>query len=430
MTMPQNKRDYLIIGLALFSMFFGAGNLTLPPKLGLLSGDSWSWVTLGFIISGVVVPILAIYAHARLQGTMYDFGKKVSPLFSAIFCVIIYIISVSIPSPRTAALTHEMGVMPYIDIPSWVTSVVYFGLVFLMVIKRATILDYLGKFLTPLIVLILFLIMGIGTFMDHPEMTTYVGEKSPFFDGFLEGYQTFDAIGGMLIGGVIIISLNLKGYTSYEEKKRILVKTGIVAGLGLASIYAGLILQGALFGSEFSRDITRPELLLGISTQTLGNIGSTFLSALVSLACFTTAVGITTGTADYFKGLFKSQQAFVITAAIACLIGVGVGQLDFHSIIVIAIPVLMIVYPITIILILLNTLNDRWAKPIVFKVVTLITVLFSIPSMLNHIGSTKASVASLIEKIPFGTYDFGWFLPALVTFVVMNVMLFATQKER
>ena len=447
--MPQNKKDYLIIGLALFSMFFGAGNLTLPPLLGLQSGTSWGFVTVGFILSGVALPILAIYAHARLQGTMYDFGKKVSPRFSMVFCVIIYIISVAIPSPRTAALTHEMAITPYFNIPSYITSTIYFALVFLFVIKRAKILDYLGKFLTPLIVGILLCIILIGCFMDQPNMIQYTGNQKPFFKGFLEGYQTFDTIGGMVIGGVIIISLNLKGYTRYEEKKRLLVVSGIIAGLGLALIYMGLILQGALFSNEFAATVTYPELLRGISTQTLGNIGTTFLSVLVALACFTTAVGITTGTADYFKGVFKSQKAFTITAIIACLLGVLVGQLDFHSIIIIAIPVLMIAYPVTIVFILMNTLNERWTKPITFRAVTFITILFSIPDMLmslqvppakdempffrivrKTIVKVQDNLGAKMDNIPFAEDGFGWFLPALITFIVMNLLLFATKKQQ
>ena len=77
-------KDSFIIGFALFSMFFGAGNLILPPYLGFKSGIDWPIVAVGFMITAVVIPILGILAHARLQGTMYDFGKKVSSTFSLI----------------------------------------------------------------------------------------------------------------------------------------------------------------------------------------------------------------------------------------------------------------------------------------------------------------------------------------------------------
>ena len=423
--MSQNKRDYLIIGFALFSMFFGAGNLMLPPHLGFEAGTVWSWVTLGFILSGVLLPILAIYAHARLQGTMYDFGKKVSPIFSVVFCILIYIISMAIPGPRTATVTHEMAIAPYFDIPAIVTSTVYFGLVFLFVIKRATILDYIGKFLTPLIVFILVLIIILSSTMSHAGIAVYAAEQTPFFKGFLEGYQTFDTLGGLLIGGVLIISLNLKGYTDYKAKKSILIKVGLIAGVGLTLMYAGLIFQGALYSQEFDKSSSHADLLIGICNRTLGNFGTAFLSVLVALACFTTAVGITTGTADYFKGLFKSERAFTITAAIACLFGVVVGQLNFQAILVVGIPVLMLVYPITIVFILMNSLAEKWTNPVVFRTVTLVTIAFSIPDMLFHVAATKEAITPVINYIPLASQGFGWFIPAILVFVFMNVIALA-----
>lgn len=421
--MPQNKKDSLIIGFALFSMFFGAGNLTLPPLLGLQSGTSWGIVAVGFILSGVVLPILAIYAHAKLQGTMLDFGNKVSPVFSFVFCLIIYCISIIIPAPRTASLTHEMGIAPYFESSSLLTSSVYFLLVFLFVIKRQKILDIIGKFLTPLIVLLLLSIIGIGISLDHEPIINYTGNQIPFLKGFLEGYQTFDAIGGMLIGGVLIISLNYSGYQNYTEKKAILIRSGIIAGLGLAIIYTGLIALGALRSGHYSESITRSELLTNLSLSTLDNIGTTFLSVLVSLACFTTAVGIITGTSDYFKGLFKSDLAYKITAFTSCLIGVGVGQLDFHSIIIIAIPVLMIIYPITIVLILLNTIPKKWSSYFVFRAVIITTILFSIPDMFYHIEATKSSFVTIIDKIPLANQGFGWFIPAVIVFIITNLFI-------
>ena len=418
--MPQIKKDSIIIGLALFSMFFGAGNLTLPPLLGLQSGSVWSIVTIGFIASGVVLPILAIYAHAKLQGTMYDFAKRVSPIFSIVFCILIYCISVIIPAPRTASLTHEMGIQPYFDSSSLLTSSIYFLLVFLFAIKRQQILDIIGKYLTPLIVTILLLIIGIGLTTDTTPLTTYANEQPPFLKGFLEGYQTFDAIGGMLIGGVVIVSLNLGAFGSKQHKKTILLQSGLIAGSGLAIIYTGLIALGAYHAQDFDTGITRSSLLNQLSLLTLGQTGAVALSILVSLACFTTAVGIITGTADYFKSLTKSDKAYPITVIVSCLLGILVGQLDFHSIIVIAIPVLMLAYPITIVLIVLNVLPNHWVSNKTFKIVVITTIIAAIPEALYHINTTKEAITPIIEMVPFAREGFGWFLPALLIFFVMN----------
>jgi len=408
-------------------MFFGAGNLMLPPLLGLKGGDSWFLVTLGFAISAVVIPLLGIFAHAKLQGTMLDFAKKVSPTFSLIYCILVYLISITLPSPRTASVTHEMAIQPFFEINSWITSSIYFALVLIFVLNRSKVLGLLGKFLSPIIFIVILCIIGIGIFSTDLSIGV-TGFQLPVINGLLEGYQTFDAIGAVVVGGVIIISLNMKGHENDGHKRNLMIKSGIVAGVGLLLIYTGMIYTGALFNTQFTTDISRTELLAGISLNTLGNIGQTFLSILVALACFTTAVGIVTGTADFMKGVFKnSHKAYRITAIIGSILGVLMGQFDVHYIINIAIPALMLIYPITIILILLNVLPEKLTTPIVFKAVVLVTILFSIPDLLVSIG-LKEQVAPILEILPLGTYSLGWLIPALVTLVIINIMSFIRVK--
>lgn len=418
----SKTKETLVTAFALFSLFFGAGNLILPPLLGFRSGELWWLVTLGFCVSAVLIPILGILAHAKLQGTLFDFGKKVSPTFSLIYSFLIYGISISLPSPRTASVTHEMAVQPFFDAPSIITSIVYFLLVFLFVINRSKILDILGKFLTPAIFLILVLIIGTAVFSNEFIFGDTVF-TSPFSDGILEGYQTFDAIGAIVVGGVIIISINIrKKDATYEEKKALIRKAGWLAGSGLLLIYAGLIFTGALLHGKFDADITRTALLKGISTETLGNTGNLFLSILVSLACFTTAVGIVTGTADFVKERFKgSQQAYLITVIVGCLLGIAMGQFDVGYIIAVALPALMFIYPITIVLILLNLVPERFASARVFKAVVITTVLFSIPDFLGSVGFPLVPKGGILKWIPLQEYSMGWVLPAVGIFVFTNV---------
>lgn len=417
----SKTKNLLIISFALFSLFFGAGNLLLPPLLGYSSGDNWFWVALGFMITAVIIPIFGILAHAKLQGTLYDFGKKVSPIFSVFYCIIIYIIAVAIPSPRTAAATHEIAIHPSLGTSPLLTSAVYFVLVLIFVLNRSKIINIIGKYLTPIIVIMLLMVIGIGLFSSEMTTQTINLDTPALVIGILEGYQTFDAIGAVVVGAVIIVSINLRIDSSFEEKKTLIRKSGWIAGLGLFIIYAGLISVGAYLGSEIninnelSSDMQRANLLRGISIASLGNFGNTILSILISLACFTTAVGIIAGTADYFKGLVNnSQSVYIITAFVACLLGVLVGQLDFHSIVVIAIPVLLCIYPITIVLIVLNVLPDDFATPKVFKAVVIVTFAFSLPDVIGFINPTE-KITNIIDAIPLAKYSFGWVLPALVT---------------
>ena len=410
------SRDTLIQALALFSLFFGAGNLILPPLLGFQSGSLWWVVALGFCVSAVLIPILGILAHARLQGTMYDFAKKVSPSFSLIYCILIYVISVALPSPRTASVTHEMAVTKLIDSPSWTTSTVYFILVLIFVLNRSKIVSIIGKWLTPAILIILVAI--IGTTLADPDLSLKLTDAvQPFSLGLLEGYQTFDAIGAVVVGAVIIISMRLNDpNATYDENKKQIAQSGWLAGGALFLVYAGLILTGALWQGNFDQEISRTALLTGIGAATLGTTTNLFLSILIALACFTTAVGIITGASDFAKGrLGDSQKVYIITAVISCTLGVLMGQFNVGYIILVALPALLLVYPVTIALILLNNLSDSWATARVFRWVVTVTLIMSIPDFLESIGypELKASIGSFV---PFQDQHLGWVLPALIAY--------------
>lgn len=431
----MNKtKNLLVVSFALFSLFFGAGNLLLPPLLGYNSGEHWFWVAIGFMITAVVIPSIGILAHAKLQGTLYDFGKKVSPKFSLLYCILIYVIAVTIPSPRTAAATHEIAIHPAFDTSPLLTSSIYFSLVLVFVLNRSKIISLIGKYLTPFIVIMLLMVIGIGLFSS--EMTTQLVslETPAAVVGILEGYQTFDAIGAVVVGAVIIISINLKIDANFEEKRTLIRKSAWIAGFGLFIIYAGLISVGAYYSSEInindtlSNDMQRANLLRSISIASLGSFGNTILSILISLACFTTAVGIIAGASDYFKGLFNnSQTVYVVTACIASAFGIVVGQLDFNSIVVIAIPVLLSIYPITIVLILLNVLPDKFATPLVFRAVVLVTFLFSLTDVIGFINPSD-TLKTIIAYIPLAEYSFGWVLPALVTCLGVGFLITKTKE--
>ena len=416
------KKEILVTAFALFSLFFGAGNLILPPLLGFNSGNQWLVVTIGFCLSAMAIPILGILAHAKLQGTLMDFGKKVSPSFSLIYAFFIYAIAIALPSPRTASVTHEMAVQPYWDISPWFTSSIYFGIVFVFAMNRSKILGILGKLLTPAIILILVFVIGI-TMFSFPFEFGPSTIASPFTNGILEGYQTFDAIGAVVVGGVIIISINLRHTdASYEDKKALIRSAGWLAGLALFLIYMGLILSGALSHTYFDADTTRTALLSGLAINSLGNVGNLFLSILVGVACFTTAVGIVTGTADFVRSRFNdSQLAYTITAIVGSVLGVLMGQFNVGYIIAVALPSLMFIYPITIILILLNVVPEKYASPLVFKTVTIATILFSVPDFLGSIRAI-APAADTFSWIPLQQYSLGWVLPALLLFIVTNIV--------
>lgn len=417
--MNFNKEAY-VTGFALFALFFGAGNLILPPSLGFFAGYDWYFVAAGFLLSAVGLPLLGILAHAKLQGSVLSFGNKVSPLFSLIFSVTIYLISIALPAPRTASVTHEIAIAPFLNVSPWFTSVVYFLLVFLFVIKRSQVINNIGRFLTPAILLLLLAIIVNTFFLDLFPAEGRVMQL-PVLKGFFEGYQTFDAIAALVVGGVIVVSVKLKGQHEAVDIKRIITTAAVLAGIALVLVYSGLIYNGALVAAEFPDDVTRTQLLSGISRLSLGGFASVALALLVTLACFTTAVGIVTGTADFLTQVIPKKGVYHITVTIACLLGVVMGALTVNTIIEIALPVLMIIYPLTIVLIVLNVLPEYLQGNLIMRAVVFITVLFSLPDALAYILPEGQS-AGLFTWIPFSNYNLGWVLPSLVCFAIVAGM--------
>jgi LIVCS family branched-chain amino acid:cation transporter len=246
----------------------------------------------------------------------------------------------------------------------------------------------------------------------------------------LEGYQTFDAIGAIVVGGVIIVSINLK-YTEedFDHKKILITKAGWLAGLALFLVYAGLIFSGSLMHGSLDANVSRTELLQSMSLFTLGPTGKAAFSVLVSLACFTTAVGIVTGTADFVKSRFSgSQVAYFITALIGAVLGVLMGRLEVSYIIAVALPALMFIYPLTIVLILLNVVPDRYSSPAVFRSVVIATLVFSVPDFLDSLGYAEA-MEGFNAMIPMSDMQLGWLLPALLAFGIANGWVSTVQKD-
>lgn len=427
----NQTRTIFIYGFALFAAFFGAGNLILPPYLGFQSGPDWWLSTLGFFLTATIIPLGALMAYSRLQGTMLDFGNKVSRRFSLGLCVLIYMIALLLPGPRTAAVTHEMSIAPFLNISPLVTSSIYFLLAAIFSLNRGRVMHLLGKYLTPIIVLILMAIIVVKLFFDTGSVTVNHYENA-LISGFLEGYQTYDALAGLLMGGVLVVTIqNSRQTENTEEKKRLIKGSSLVAMSGLFLIYAGMTYAGSRMGDLTGGDIDRTSLLRLLTENSLGQIGSLFLSMLVAVACFTTAVGILVGSADFFKGLFKgSEKVYRITVIAGALGGILVGQLNVSYIIQVAIPILMFIYPIVISLIVLNVIPLQWASSLVFRMVVTTAIVFSIPDFIGFL-LPESSIVGVQEYIPFAKEGLGWVLPTLISFFAVNfyTRLRGTSKE-
>lgn len=433
--MGSKKRfiDVLTIGFALFAIFFGAGNLMFPPYLGLLSGGNWFKSMFGFLSTDPVVPIVGLIVTATIGGEGDSLGKRVHPLFSKILAAICMIICGPIFAvPRTAATTHEIFVMQFFpDAPTAITSFIYFGITIYLAINPGKVLDIVGKFLTPalLIILTVIIVRSIAVPLGPIGPSSLDNE---FLTGFTEGYQTMDGLVSSLLAGLVFSDIASRGYKDKKETFKMAVCASVVALVLLMYVYGGLTYVGATVGSYFSPDTERVPLLMGLVELMFGTVGLRLLGIAMTLACLTTSVGITSTFGNYFEKISEGKLKYKYLVIFSAIISFFISQFGVSKIIVLAVPVLSLVYPFVIGMIILSIFDKKIkfnATYIGFAVgiapVAIISCLASTPLKENEV---IASLGSAISNLPLGNVGMAWFVPALIGMIIFTIIAYGTNK--
>ena len=417
----NRKKEVLVLGFALFAMFFGAGNLIFPPSLGIAMGKDWFMAGVGFLLTGVGLPLLGVLAFTKV-GKLEDFSVKISSRFNTLYCTaLVLVIGPLFAIPRTGSVTFEMGVLPSFPnvdsfILSVITSIVFFGITLILVIRESKITDIIGKFLTPIILIILAAIAFLGITGD---IGTAI-DKAPtaiFSKGFVEGYQTMDALASVLFGVVIIKGLEGKGIVDEREQRYFLSGSALIAALGLGLIYFSLMFLGSKVSGAVGGSFSTTSAALYLAEITLGSAGKIAFGICVAAACLTTSVGLVAISADWFARLTPiSYKAWAIIVSVFSGL-MAIGGVDF--IIKLSLPVLFILYPVTIILILLNIFGVNHV--LVYRVATYVT--FVVITLFVCADTFKiTSLSNALMKIPFAENGFVWVLPCIVGMIVAFII--------
>ncbi|SHG94944.1 branched-chain amino acid transport system II carrier protein [Tepidibacter thalassicus] len=417
--MNKTSKDVLVVGFALFAMFFGAGNLIFPPSLGLISGDKWSFSLIGFLLTGIGMPLLGIIAASKAGGSLSDLADKVSPTFSKILgTVIMLAIGPLLAIPRTGATTFEMGIKPlFPGANQIIASMIFFGITLFLVINPSGVIDKIGKILTPvlLIALITIIFKGITNPIGSPVNT---GLENPFSKGFTEGYQTMDALASMVFAGIVISSLIQKGYKDTKEQVKLTIMSGLVAAIGLAIVYGGLMYLGATSSGIFPADIPKTNLTLAITEKILGNAGKALIGISVSLACLTTSVGLTATCGEYFNKLSKGKLSYKFIVVMVSIFSTIVSNFGVETIVKIAVPLLVTVYPIGIILIIMNIFDDFIPNKAAYTGAVFGALCISLFDALAAIGIKISIITNIILKFPLANEGFAWLIPAIIGSII------------
>ncbi len=420
--------DIIICGFALFAIFFGAGNLIFPPYLGVISGNNWGIANIAFLLSDPLLPILGVIVTALLGGQATDLGKRVSKHFSIIIGAIsIILIGPLFAVPRTGATTHEIFVQSFVpSAPQWITSLIFFGLTLYIAIHSHTVIDAIGKYLTPILLIILLLVFIAAVVQPNAgfQTTTSAGL---FSQSFKEGYQTMDALGAALMAGVVISDLTRRGYTEKKEQHQMMFGVGIVSFILLALVYSSLTYAGATVSTVYDSTVQRPALLISLIEQLLGSFGKVAMGIAVSFACLTTSVGLITTCGHYFSTLTNGKLEYKKIVIVSVVLSFLLSLLGVDALLQLAVPVLSAIYPMVIALIFLS-IFDRYIVYNWTYTGAVVGAFFIGGIQAMHlfsqmqVGNFLAELAAWTNTLPLHQFGFEWLVPAIIGSVVFTVI--------
>ena len=415
-------KDVLLTGFALFAMLFGAGNLIFPPMLGYETNSSWIPTMLAFTITGVGFPFLGILSVSIVGNGIKDFANRVSPTFSKIFAIIsILAIGPMLAIPRTGATAYEITFLHNgmnNTIYKYIYLICYFGIVILFSLRANKVIERVGKILTPILLLLLFLIIVKGIFFSGLSIKPDIYPHA-FKRGFLEGYQTMDTIASIAYAGIILKAIKNGRNLTQKQEFAFLIKAGLVAILSLALIYGGFALVGAKMHSVLVTN-DKIELLVKTTSYLLGGYGNLILAICVAGACLTTAIGLVATVGEFFSSItsFKYEKIVVFTVIISFLLSI----LGVENIIRISVPILVFIYPVMISLIILNLFGKYIKNDYIYKGVVLFTGIIGLIESLASIGITNTYTNSVLEILPFSDYGLTWLFPGLIGYILFSLI--------
>lgn len=365
------RKQSIVIGFMLFSMFFGAGNLIFPPMLGMQAGTHTPLAMLGLIATAVILPILGVAVVAK-HGNLINLGSLIHPKFGYLFTILVcLIIGPIIAIPRTASTSFEMAVVPFIHMSGngllamrIFYSALFFALAFVVALRPMRLKDLLGKIMTPILITMIILLfiavlIRMPFVMHHPITTGYL--KQPFLMGFSAGYQTMDGLAGLNFGLIIAVNIEAFGIHDKNALAKETIKSGIIAGILLAVLYMLLAYMGMQVNPNVLsgvKDITGADILSYIVMLCFGRLGQVFVAIIFFIACFNVCCGLLSSISEYFYAL-NDKISYKKWLVIFTLSSFFISILGLYNILSFSVYILDVLYPVAIGLMILGFIRKK-----------------------------------------------------------------------
>ncbi len=449
MKQKLTSREYTYVASMLFGMFFGAGNLIFPVHMGQMAGSNLWPAVIGFLITGVGLPLLGVAALgiSRSNG-LYELGSRVGRPYSMFFTCALYLtIGPFFAIPRCATTAFTVGLEQVLPQRGSTTlylllfSVFFFTIALFFSLRPGKILTYVGKVLTPCFLIFLSILVVIAMLNPAASVSSIAPQDAyisqPLFTGFLEGYNTMDALASLAFGIVVVQVIRDLGVTEPDAVAGNTVRAGIFSCLFMALIYITVTIVGAQSRGLFDTSANGGIALAQIAQHYLGGAGLLILAATVTLACLKTSVGLITSCAETFTGLFPKGPSYRFWAVLFALVSFSFANFGLSAIISYSTPVLMFLYPLAITLILLSLLGKFFAYD---RAVFVWTTGLTLPAALyDFLGALPKDVYNalhgsdittfVINFLPFANIGLGWICPALLGFSIGLVIHFIHSRK-
>ncbi|MBW5406282.1 branched-chain amino acid transport system II carrier protein [Morganella morganii] len=423
-----STKDMLVLGMMVFALFLGAGNIIFPPMAGYHSGTDWFSTSLGFIVTGVVLPFITLITVAvkgRGERLSVDLPRWVSVTF---WLALYLILGSTFAMPRVTNTAYELGFLPLGFVEKNTASHLIFAFVFnfvsmLFMLKQGTMISAIGKFMTPAL---LFLLVTVGIAVVRTPLSPinepinqYV--DFAFFSGIVDGYQTMDVLSAMAFGGIVARALASRGITSPQEVVVITIRAGLIAVGLLAALYICLFYLGATSDAVSQTATNGGQIFSRYVDALYGALGTWLMCGIVLLASMTTFVGVTSACADFFA-TFHPRLDYRFWVVVSALLTTIVSTFGLDTLLRVTIPVLLLIYPTTVALVFLQFARSKMRNPrFTYGFTVAVLVVMSAFDTLNNIGLLSENVLAVLHRMPLFKEGIGWLLPGVVAFIISFV---------
>lgn len=440
--MENSNKRYIAIGLMLFALLFGAGNLIFPAAMGQNAGVNVWYAVLGFCVTGVGLPLISI-AALGYSGCLdlEEAAGRVHPWYGVFYSVVSYLaIGPCFAAPRTGTVSFEIAVKPFLgsfspDIALPIFLLIFFLLTYWLAATPSKLVDRVGKILTPalLAVILLLIVQSFITPLGTPQAPTknYATPVTAVMQGILDGYNTLDAIASFIFATLVISFVKEGGVTHPKAIMKQVLLSGSIAVALLAFIYIFIAKIGADSVTPLGILETGAPVLAGSAKILFGNLGAAILAVIVLLACLSTSVGLVTCCAAYFMRLL-GHFSYKTYAVIFCVISYLVGLFGLKTIIVSTIPVLMFIYPLLVALICLIFLDKFFGgRQCVYAWTIAFTFVMATINLLETAGVNLGSFETMLQTyVPLHTFGMGWIPFAAAGFVIGLIWKAAVPEKK